>query len=222
MKQLKIPFLSSLNTDFSLDHIDLQLNKLPPQSLDYLLWSEGSYKPEVCFRIGHNNTCIFLKFTVMEDHLRMVYNQINDPVYKDSCVEFFIGIENDSNYYNLEFNCAGTCSVGYGSNKFDRKELPSDIIANIATQTKLWRLNGDFSYCWEITLMIPVTIFIHHPDVNLNGLDCRVNFFKCGDDLPQPHFLAWNKVGSEKPNFHLSEFFGKALFLAEQETLLPN
>ncbi|WP_091380560.1 carbohydrate-binding family 9-like protein [Mucilaginibacter mallensis] len=34
--------------------------------------------------------------------------------------------------------------------------------------------------------------------------------------MPQPHFLAWNNIESEHPNFHLSDFFGKALFLPQE------
>ena len=156
---------------------------------------------------------MFLKFIVLENYIQMIYNNINDPVYKDTCVGFFISINNDMNYYNLEFNGKGTCSVGYGSNQFDRKDLPADIIANIGAQSKLWSLTYGFAYCWHLTLVIPATVFIHHKDVNLNGVASRLNFYKCGDDLPQPHFIAWNKVESEQPDFHLPEFFGKARFL---------
>lgn len=214
MNELSIPFLSSPGAGWTFDDVDKQLKLLPQQSLDYLLWSSDGYKPQVHFNIAHNGACIFLKFIVLEDHLQMVYNNINDPVYKDTCVEFFIGIENDPSYYNLEFNCAGTCSAGYGSNKSDREDLPADVIADIKTQTKLSHRNGDFAYSWELTLVIPVFIFIHHTGIQLSGLECRLNFYKCGDDLPQPHFIAWNKIESDEPNFHLPEFFGKALFLA--------
>ncbi len=213
MNELNIPFISALRTEWTLDDVDAQMDQLPTQSLDHLLWSNDGYEPQVYFSIAYSQKAIFLKFTVLENHVQMVYNNINDPVYKDTCVEFFISISNDINYYNLEFNGKGTCSIGYGSNKFDRKDLPADIIASIGTQSKLWSMNGDFAYCWDLTLVIPVNIFIHHKDLNLAGLTCRLNFYKCGDELPQPHFIAWNKVESEQPNFHLPDFFGKALFL---------
>ena len=38
------------------------------------------------------------------------------------------------------------------------------------------------------------------------------NFYKCGDKLQTPHFLSWNPIDLEKPNFHCPEFFGMLRF----------
>jgi len=217
MNELYVPFIP-FGADWTLNDVDAQLDLLDHQSLDHLLWSRDDYYPQVYFDIAHNGANIFLKFTVMEDDLRMMYNTTNDPVYKDTCVEFFIGIEDDVNFYDLEFNFAGTCSVGYGSSKFSRQNLPANTIANIATQSKLWRLNGHFKYCWELTLAIPVSTFIHHTAINLNNMACKLNFYKCGDDLGKPHFIAWNKIDPENQDFYLQEFFGKARFLNEADS----
>lgn len=213
MNQLDIPYISSVHCENTFNELDDQLDQLKHQRIAHLLWSKDRYQPLVYFSIAHNGTCVFLKFIVHENHVQTIYSNINDPVYKDTCVEFFISIGNDTNYYNLEFNANGTCAIGYGSNKFDRKDLPTDVIASISTQSKLWNLNSDFVYCWHLTLIIPATVFIHHQSINLNGLESRLNFYKCGDDLPLPHFIAWNNIESEQPNFHLPEFFGRAVFL---------
>ncbi|HEX8038127.1 MAG TPA: carbohydrate-binding family 9-like protein [Chryseosolibacter sp.] len=39
------------------------------------------------------------------------------------------------------------------------------------------------------------------------------DFYKCGDNLPEPHFITWNDVKAPKPDFHLPEFFGRINFL---------
>ncbi|MGH2565575.1 MAG: carbohydrate-binding family 9-like protein, partial [Ginsengibacter sp.] len=41
---------------------------------------------------------------------------------------------------------------------------------------------------------------------------CKVNFYKCGDKLPKPHFLTWNTVETEDPDFHAPEYFGSMEF----------
>lgn len=217
MKQLLAPYLSSLADDCTFDEVEQQLDLVGAQSLDNLLWSEDGYQPFVWATVAHNGRNIFLKYTVLEDDIRSVYNQINDPVYRDSCVEFFISIHDDVNYYNLEFNMAGTCSIGYGPERNNRQELPADDIRKISTQTKLYRLNKQFNYCWDLVMVIPGSVFVHHPGIDLSGLRCRVNFYKCGDDLPRPHFLSWNNIDAEQPNFHLPEFFGEACFMKEGE-----
>lgn len=40
----------------------------------------------------------------------------------------------------------------------------------------------------------------------------NANFYKCGDKLQTPHFLSWNPINLEKPNFHCPEFFGTLNF----------
>jgi hypothetical protein len=46
----------------------------------------------------------------------------------------------------------------------------------------------------------------------LKGKTCRANFYKCGDDLPEPHFLSWNNIIADKPDFHLPQYFGTLTF----------
>jgi hypothetical protein len=65
---------------------------------------------------------------------------------------------------------------------------------------------------WTLTLAIPVQVFSFHHFNSFQGKKCKVNFYKCGDDLSQPHYLAWNNIESPKPNFHLPDFFGRAEF----------
>ena len=36
----------------------------------------------------------------------------------------------------------------------------------------------------------------------------KANFYKCGDKLSVPHYLSWNPVTTEKPDFHRPEYFG--------------
>jgi hypothetical protein len=213
MNKLKITYTPTLNAGSAFCEIDAKLNGLKEQSLEHLLWSNDGYKPKASFTMAHNGECVFLKYNIHENNVRAIYNNTNDPVYEDSCVEFFISMENDTNYYNLEFNCLGTCTIGYGDGKFNRICLPDDVVNNIRSQTKLERANKNFIYEWGITLAIPISVFIYHQGINLTGKACRLNFYKCGDDLPQPHFIAWNNIESDQPNFHLSEFFGTGVFL---------
>jgi hypothetical protein len=65
---------------------------------------------------------------------------------------------------------------------------------------------------WELSLVIPIDVFLLNKLNTLDGLDAKGNFYKCGDNLKVPHFLSWNPIENEKPNFHLPQFFGKILF----------
>jgi hypothetical protein len=211
MNQLKVAFTKAIDRNRQIGDISNYLDKVQKNSIDNLLWQTDNYKPKVEFSIAHGNDCLFLKYFVTEDSIRAVYCNVDDPVYKDSCVEFFIAFNNQENYYNLEFNCIGTCHAGYGADRHDRELLPKENLSKIKSMTVIKPANQNIS--WELTLMIPVEVFSNHQLTQLNGLKSTGNFFKCGDDLPVPHYLAWNNVMAEKPNFHLPEYFGKVEFV---------
>ena len=40
----------------------------------------------------------------------------------------------------------------------------------------------------------------------------RGNFYKCGNQLPKPHFLSWNPIPTDNVQFHCPEFFGELDF----------
>jgi hypothetical protein len=176
-------------------------------------WVLFPYKPEVAFSIAYTEDCILLKYYVKEKAIRAVHNQDNTPVHEDSCVEFFIAFEDDQEYYNLEFNCTGTCLAGHGKNS-ERRLIGQEIIHKIRRQSIIKTLvDKENMINWELTLVIPLEIFVHRPIGHLKGTRCRVNFYKCGDLLPEPHFLAWKNIYSESPNFHLPQFFGTMHFI---------
>lgn len=213
MKCIKASYLSFFNEHSSLEEISLFMNDLRRNSIAEVPWPSFQYKPNVAFAIAHNDKCIFLKYFVKENSIKAEFVKTNQPVYKDSCVEFFISFNGDHKYYNFEFNCIGTCLLGFGS-KEKRGLLPEDIISEIKHLSFVTTTNcvEEFAATWELTLMIPLKVFHNHTIQSLKGLSCKVNFFKCGDDLETPHFLTWNMVMSDAPDFHLPQYFGTLQF----------
>jgi hypothetical protein len=189
-------------------------NDLKRYAIDHLLWSDTGYKPGVFFQIAHTSSSIILKYVVREHYIEPIYRKINDPVYKDSCVELFIAFNDDASYYNLEFNAAGIPLAGYGSSRLDRVSISSDVLKHIESFTTIGTtaVQEDGMTGWELVLVIPFHIFVHHHIDHLKGQVCRANFYKCGDDLPRPHFLSWSAIHHPSPDFHLPEFFGRIHF----------
>ena len=214
MREFEATFLPDNISEKGLKHVSSFLDLQQEQQIDHLLWSDTGYKPQVGFAMAYNDKGIFIKFSVQERFVKAVYREINEPVYKDSCVEMFIAFNGDDNYYNLEFNCLGTALVGYGSGKHDRINLQKQFIKKIKSVHHLKTdINSDeMPIKWHLVLYIPYDVFVHHHINTLTGNKCRANFYKCGDDLPEPHFLSWNNIESLTPNFHLSEFFGLVKF----------
>ena len=210
MKQLNIPFLKIPGSVAGSPECSKFLDSLKREKISEICWPVYGYKPEVAFAIAHNGEAIFLKYYVAEKETRTAFTEINDPVYRDSCVEFFVSLDNGLHYYNLEFNSKGVCLAQYGSGRQDRNLLPESVISEIEKSTR--RTSTGDGFYWELCLKIPQSVFCYDEPKNLTGKSVLGNFYKCGDDLEDPHFVVWNPISSEEPDFHLPEYFGRLSF----------
>lgn len=211
-KQIDIPYCPLELKDFDL--FTKKLGQDAKCKIDHNPWN-FEFSGEVDVIIAHSDAGILLKFDVIEENVLSRFTKINDPVYKDSCVEFFIALNNESFYYNFEFNCKGTCLAGFGVSAEDRKLLSTEKIRKIQVTSSFKSLtfNQKEMVNWQLTILIPKEVFQFHELDTFRGQQAGVNFYKCGDDLPKPHYLCWSAITSPKPNFHLPAFFGKATFL---------
>jgi hypothetical protein len=212
MNTLDIPYFdgADLNTPFA--ELDDLLLGNPPQFINNQPWPLPGEVPLVSFNIAHGADAVFLKFKVKEKYFKAVYTNTNDLVFKDSCVEFFFAPDDSGSYYNFEFNAIGTCYAAYGT-PAKRELLGVELIHRIRVSVSNNITSGsELPIKWDITLAIPFKTFVYHQVTSLTGQRCRANFYKCGDDMPWPHYLCWNNVNSAKPNFHLPQYFGQLIF----------
>jgi hypothetical protein len=204
MKQIGISYLKEA------DHLSSNLRLLLDQQGRYLLdhapWFSYPYKPRVEFSMAYSDKHIFLKYFVTEKFIRVATSHINGRVWEDSCVEFFISFDTEG-YYNLEFNCIGMALVGFGRDKCNRELISAEVISEIEFESIIHNTSSDLIH-WELTLAIPFGVFARHSITSLKGKQCRANFYKCGDLLPEPHFVTWSDISSDEPDFHLPQFFG--------------
>ena len=207
MKTLFIPFFET-EKDASIEKIAVQMDLFPKHQLEYLLWEKPRIKPEVNFIFAHDQGNFYFKFYVTEPYVRALHLQTNSEVYRDSCVEVFISFGNDERYYNLEFNCAGTCLGQFGLDKENRVFLPADVLDKIETYSHIEKTRNEDLHFWELMIKIPISVFIHHNQTSIHQNTLRLNFYKCGDDLEEKHYMAWSEIQSSLPNFHLPAFFG--------------
>ena len=189
--------------------------KTVSNSIDILNWEKAyPYKPDLKFRIGHVGNEIWLKYYVREKNILAQETRINGDVYKDSTVEFFISFD-QKNYYNFEFNCIGTIHIGYGPGRANRTPIKPEIAKKIAIESSLGdqpfaEKSGDYE--WEMMICIPLVCFEFDTIKKLDGLKARANFYKCGDETSDPHFVSWNPIKTENPDYHCPQFFGAVEF----------
>ena len=182
--------------------------------INVINWEKFTYHPKVNFRIGHTENEIWLKFDVSEKYILARETNTNGAVHKDSCVEFFVSIDGE-NYYNLEVNCIGIIHLAHGPGRGNRKFVSPEVIKKIAIESSLGNQPfeekiGNFE--WEMMIRIPLECLAFDQVKSLNGQKATANFYKCGDDTSEPHFLTWNAIKTENPDYHRPEFFGKIYF----------
>lgn len=216
MKELKVKKINAVAESAEALPALLDKEQIKFQPIDVVNWPDQyPYRPDVSFRIAYTDHAILLHYKVKEETARARYGGDNESVWTDSCVEFFLIPGQDSIYYNLECNCAGTALLGAGSGRSDRQHADSPVMQTIQRWSSLGRetfeeRTGGME--WEIALIIPNSAFFQHQISSLSGKSIRVNFYKCGDELQTPHYISWNPITVEKPDFHRPEFFGTLLF----------
>ena len=185
------------------------------QNIDNNNWAEDyPYAPVVRMKAQHNGESMTLQFDIKEMYTKATVGQDNGEVWTDSCVEFFLALD-ETGYYNFEFTCIGKALLGF------RKEKPNATHADEIVMKSILRKSSLGETCfeervgdnqWTLTVTIPATAMFKHNVKELSGLKATANFYKCGDNLTKPHFLSWNPIDLPTPNFHVPEFFGEIEF----------
>jgi hypothetical protein len=174
-------------------------------------------KPDVRFKIAGIEGGLLLKFYVKEDYTRATFTIDNQEVYHDSCVELFIDPSGDGTYYNFEFNAIGTLLLGFGVDRHNRPRAPHEITKQVIRHSSNGILPFDnirLDKPWDLTVIIPFSVFWHHSILSIDGKKLRANFQKCGEDLPVPHYLTWNPILTPKPDYHQPNYFGTILWVS--------
>ncbi len=213
MKTLEVPFINRVIS--SIAEAEEALKAEPALILDRAPWKEYPYVPRVSFKIARASDSLILQYYVEEKSVRADFSSLNDPVCRDSCVEFFIN-PGDGSYFNLEVSCIGTAYMAHGTSRETSRPLPVGQVAAILSKSSLGNkpfAERDCPEPWEITISLPLTLFSGTDLAEPAGRSFRANFYKCGDNLKEPHFLAWNEILTETPDFHRPEYFGTLHFL---------
>jgi len=212
MKSLSIPYLPDLKT-LSLEQAAECIDESGARfSVETLNWPQlYEYRPLTTVSAAHSKTDLYLLYQVHGNCLRAVNTKDNENVHEDSCVEFFVKIPDSDEYFNFEFNCSGVCKAARHFKTRDNfVYLNPAEMAEIERWSSIGKrafnsMNGMFS--WELCVRIP----FHLMDIDSENLPVKIlgNFYKCADATDQPHYVTWNPIKTEKPDFHRPEFFGE-------------
>lgn len=177
-------------------------------------WDQNGYRPKTEAQVVYTEKGFHVLQISFENKIMATRVNMNDPVYRDSCMEFFIkpDPENDSKYLNFELNPLGTLNLGIGKGRFDRMKITDTTpelfhIRPSVTREALRNFSGEY---WSIQYFIPFD-FIEKFCGKFSfksGMKMAGNFYKCAEDTEYPHFGCWNEIISKTPDFHRPECFG--------------
>jgi hypothetical protein len=195
----------------------VQLNAFRPESSDH--------RPRTEAKLLAGPDGLHGFFRVRDRYVRCVHSGFQEPVYQDSCVEFFVQPKTAGGYFNFEFNCGGAMLASFitdptrtaqGFKAFTR--LSSEEMEQVRIFHSLpLRVEPEIreETTWFLEFFIPFALLARYagPLGDIAGQVWHANFYKCGDKTSHPHWASWAPV--TELNFHLPRCFG-TLFFAPQ------
>jgi len=190
---------------------------IPALKVAHYLWLDNGYRPHVEVRLCHSRQNLYVRFDVFEAKIRVRFTRFQDPVYKDSCVEFFVDPfpEKKVGYINFETSALGAMLVAIGPDRSRRTPIPQSDLEGFEIVTSVKRPVSGYhgAEFWTLAYKLPLSLFEkHYGSKIMAGHVARANFYKCGDETEIPHYGAWSPVRSPQPDFHRPEFFGRLIF----------
>ena len=204
-KETDIRYIPQLEA-LSEEELVRTLRDAKEEKIECVNWNEYPYAPEVRLNAAFSDTHLALLYSVKEEHVLGTVLENNGPVWEDSCVETFIKDPVGEGYYNIEVNCIGTPLAAHRLSRTDFEHFGPEKMAEIRCFSSLGHEAADLKDGeWTVCELIPFELL---------GLDkapesLETNFYKCGDNCRQPHYLSWSPIGLPSPNFHCPEYFGK-------------
>lgn len=213
-KELRILVLPELDK-MTLQQVGASLDaKVEHEVIDCVNWDEEfPYKPYTAFVIAASTTRLYVFFSVISKDLLAVNTVDLSPVASDSCVEFFMQVPGNAQYWNFEFNCIGTLNASHRSERNNPTRLTTEELGRVERYASCGSepINEqDGLFCWDLTVAIPLEL------VGLNSANLPDyilgNFYKCSGKSAHRHYVSWSPIDDEKPNFHRPDCFGRLWF----------
>lgn len=206
MSKLKAQYIAGLE-NLSNEALREALAGTESHAIANVNWKEFPYSPAVNFRLAYSDKALAVMFEVTEDHVRAAAMEDNGPVWKDSCVEFFIRHADGVHYCNFELNCAQTLLAAKRTSRHDPAYFTKDELTGYRRFGSLEHApvdsHGEGQHWWAVEV-IPFQLLGYEKAPET----LRANLYKCGDNCDQPHFLSWSPIDLPNPDFHCPDYFG--------------
>ena len=211
MKTLQVPIQNVSLYETISDKVKVLLEAGAVAEIDQVNWKdEFPKKLQVTVRVAHDKESLHLLYAVVGEQLRAVNTNDFGSVWEDSCVEFFMQRESQKGYINFECNVLGALLSRKHESRDKAVSQSDEVMSSIFRSSTINHryMNGKQVSDWTMYLEIPKNALGFTESESLAGQKIRANFYKCGDETPEPHYISWNPIDLPQPNFHVPQFFG--------------
>lgn len=187
-------------------------SEIEKADIDLYPWGK-QYTPEAFFQLVYiQNEGFLLKLTCLEENPKAIYENYMDPVYCDSCMEFFADYSgkapsalNSPGYINYELNSKGTLLSAVGVERNNR--IPLFNAAGSLPEIKVYKDEKK----WSVEVFTPFCLLrkVYKYSEFTSGYTFYGNAYKCGDECEKPHYGMWNLIEKTTPDYHIPAFFGE-------------
>ncbi len=210
MKTLNVP---KITPDGNLDEI---FENLPLNAIDCCNWpATFPYTPQAGFKLFHDGKNLYIKFIVTENDIKAAVTEDQGRTWTDPCVEFFVSPCSNLDYYNFECTCTGKLLLAWHPAGAPKEPAGKSILDSVertpSLGTEPFGLRAG-EHSWSVVEIIPASALFRSGVQEFDSKEMTANFYKCGDELPTPHFLSWSPIEWEEPSFHRPEQFGRLIF----------
>jgi hypothetical protein len=194
--------------------------KVSPLEIKERMGPEPKYRPAAQAKVLYDEQFVYVIFRVEDRYIKATARKHQEPVFIDSCVEFFFtqGEDISQGYFNIEVNCGGTVvsrhQTAPKTNPQPLTDNEIDMLRIYHSEPRIVEPEKQSPTVWLIEYRVSYEILEKRCAVirPATGVTWRANFYKCGDKTSNPHWLTWSKVDFPEPRFHLPEFFGTLKF----------
>lgn len=192
-----------------------EARNFPVAAINSFHWEKDGYsRPESYAAVfGVEGEGIHAVLWSFEDNLRIECTKRDDPVYTDSCLEFFIApVEGDKRYMNFEVNPKGVYLSQIGEIRENRRFIKEFTDLEPVIQPMSIEEDGKTAWGYDILLPCEFISALYGVDFKLGECTMKGNFYKCADSSVAPHYGAHFPVTTAALGFHNPDCFGNIIF----------
>ena len=122
-------------------------DKADTAAISAYVWG-GEYTPRAVAKLISTGDSLHARLECEEANPKAEYRNFFDPVYLDSCLEFFFSFQKGGKYVNCEMNSLGTSLIAVGDDRHGRVRI--DKIAAVpavkaSREGNIWRVEAEFT-----------------------------------------------------------------------------